>query len=140
MRIKALMVMGIILVALYAFRSQTAVQYKSIFKQPSNFPKPVYDFKNNPVTEAGFQLGRNLFYDTRFSRNNKISCGFCHIQGAAFTHHGHDISHGIDDRLGSRNSPPIMNMAWSKAFFWDGGVFHLDLQPLVPITTFSEMD
>jgi len=140
MRIKALMVMGIILVALYAFRSQTAVQYKSIFKQPSNFPKPVYDFKNNPVTEAGFQLGRNLFYDTRFSRNNKISCGFCHIQGAAFTHHGHDISHGIDNYVTMRNAPPIMNLAWSTAFMWDGRITNLDEQPFVPITDHVEMD
>nr|WP_261387978.1 cytochrome-c peroxidase [Chitinophaga pinensis] len=42
-----------------------------------------------------------------------MSCGFCHLQTAAFTHHGHDVSHGIDDRLGSRNSPPIMNLAWN---------------------------
>jgi cytochrome c peroxidase len=110
------------------------------FQRPVNFPEPVYDLSKNPVTKDGFELGRKLFYDPRLSRNNTIGCGTCHIQGAAFTHHGHDVSHGIDDRLGSRNSPPIINLAWSKAFFWDGGVFHLDLQPLVPITTFSEMD
>ena len=110
------------------------------FQRPVNFPEPTYDLSKNPVTKDGFELGRKLFYDPRLSRNNTIGCGTCHIQGAAFTHHGHDVSHGIDDRLGSRNSPPIMNLAWSKAFFWDGGVFHLDLQPLVPITTFSEMD
>lgn len=110
------------------------------FKNPSNFPDPVYDFSKNPVTREGFELGRKLFYDPRLSRNNTIGCGTCHIQGAAFTHHGHDVSHGIDDRLGHRNSPPIMNLAWSKAFFWDGGVFHLDLQPLVPITAHAEMD
>lgn len=110
------------------------------FKKPSNFPEPVYDLSENPVTKEGFELGRKLFYDPRLSRNNTIGCGTCHIQGAAFTHHGHDVSHGIDDRLGSRNSPPIMNMAWAKSFFWDGGVFHLDLQPLVPITTHAEMD
>ena len=110
------------------------------FQKPSNFPEPVYEMTKNPVTKEGFELGRKLFYDPRLSRNNTIGCGSCHIQGAAFTHHGHDVSHGIDDRLGSRNSPPIMNMAWSKAFFWDGGVFYLDLQPLVPITAHAEMD
>jgi len=110
------------------------------FQKPSNFPEPVYEMTENPVTKDGFELGRKLFYDPRLSRNNTIGCGTCHIQAAAFTHHGHDVSHGIDDRLGSRNSPPIMNMAWSKAFFWDGGVFHLDLQPLVPITANAEMD
>ena len=110
------------------------------FKKPSNFPEPGYNFSKNPITKEGFELGRKLFYDPRLSRNNTIGCGTCHIQSAAFTHHGHDVSHGIDDRLGSRNSPPIMNLAWTTAFFWDGGVFHLDLQPLVPITMHSEMD
>ena len=28
------------------------------FKKPGNFPEPVYDFKSNPVTQEGFELGR----------------------------------------------------------------------------------
>jgi cytochrome c peroxidase len=107
---------------------------------PANFPAPVYDFINNPLTEEGFALGRKLFYDPLLSRNNTISCGSCHIQGSAFTHHGHSVSHGIDDKLGTRNSPPIMNLAWSTSFFWDGGVFNLDLQPIAPVENPVEMD
>ena len=97
---------------------------------PSNFPEPVYKLKNNPVTEQGFELGRRLFYDTRLSRTNTISCGFCHMQPTAFTHHGHDVSHGVDDKLGRRNSLPIQNLLFYKTFFWDGGVHNLDLVPL----------
>lgn len=110
------------------------------FVKPPNFPEAVYRVDNNPVTQAGFELGRKLFYEARLSRNNTISCGSCHIQSSAFTQHGHDVSHGIDDRLGTRNSPPIMNLAWNTSFFWDGGVFDLDLQPLVPIENHAEMD
>ncbi|MET0464306.1 MAG: cytochrome c peroxidase [Chitinophagaceae bacterium] len=110
------------------------------FRQPANFPPPVYRMSDNPITEDGFILGRKLFYEPRLSRNNTVSCGSCHIQSSAFTQHGHDVSHGIDDRLGSRNSQAIMNLAWSPTFFWDGGVFDLDLQPIVPITNHVEMD
>ena len=110
------------------------------FVQPVNFPIPEYKLSSNPVTKAGFELGRALFYEPRLSRNNTISCGSCHIQSSAFTQHGHDVSHGIDDRLGTRNSPPIMNLAWNKAFMWGGGIFDLDLQPIAPITTHEEMD
>jgi len=110
------------------------------FQKPAHFPEPVYKLENNPVTEGGFELGRKLFYEARLSRNNTISCGFCHLQTSAFTHHGHDVSHGIDDRLGSRNAPPIMNLAWNTTFMWDGGVFDMDLQPVVPITSDVEMD
>lgn len=110
------------------------------FVKPANFPEPVYDLSKNPVTTAGFKLGRALFYDANLSRDGSISCGSCHIQSAAFTHHGHDLSHGIEDRLGSRNSPPIMNLAWHPTFFWDGGVHDLDLQPIAPIENPVEMD
>lgn len=110
------------------------------FQQPKNFPEPVYAFANNPITKDGFELGRMLFYEPRLSRNNTISCSSCHIQSSAFTQHGHDVSHGIDDRLGTRNSPPIMNLAWNKAFMWDGGIYDLDLQPIAPITAHEEMD
>ncbi len=107
---------------------------------PSNFPAPIYNLSSNPITVEGFELGRKLFYDTKLSRDGTISCGSCHIQGSAFTLHGHDVSHGIEDRLGVRNSPPIMNLAWSQFFFWDGGVFNLDLQPIAPIENPVEMD
>jgi cytochrome c peroxidase len=110
------------------------------FQKPTNFPEPVYDFKSNPVTREAFELGRKLFYETALSRDNSISCGNCHVQTSGFTQHGHDLSHGIEDRLGNRNSPPIMNLAWAKSFMWDGGVFHLDLFPVNPITNPVEMD
>lgn len=109
------------------------------FTKPDIFPTPVYHFETNPITEAGFVLGRKLFYDASLSANNTISCGFCHIQTSAFTQHGHSVSHGIFDSLGVRNTPPIMNLAWSPSFMWDGGIPNLDLQPIAPITNHIEM-
>jgi cytochrome c peroxidase len=110
------------------------------FYQPSNFPAPKYNFNNNPVTTAGFELGRKLFYDPILSRDNSTSCGSCHISFSAFTHHGHSVSHGIDNLLGIRNSPPVMNVAWSDEFMWDGGINQLDLLPIAPIENPVEMD
>jgi cytochrome c peroxidase len=110
------------------------------FQQPVNFPLPVYHFSTNNVTKEGFELGRKLFYEKLLSANNTISCGSCHIQTSAFTHHGHSVSHGIFDRMGTRNSPPIMNLAWNSSFMWDGGIFDLDLQAIAPITNHVEMD
>lgn|SRR5574343_295377 len=124
------------------FSAAVSIEYDTEpmpLNMPSNFPPPVYDLTSNPITKEGFELGRKLFYDPILSRDGTISCGSCHIQSSAFTHHGHDVSHGIDDRLGFRNSPPVMNLAWSRFFFWDGGVFHLDLQPVGPIENPDEM-
>lgn len=109
------------------------------FQKPQNFPQPSYHFSTNPVTKEGFELGRKLFYDRILSANNTISCGSCHIQTSAFTHHGHSLSHGIFDSMGIRNSPPVMNLAWNTSFMWDGGIADLDLQAIAPITNHVEM-
>jgi cytochrome c peroxidase len=107
---------------------------------PENWPQPEYNFKNNPLTEEGFQLGRELFYDPMLSKDNTISCASCHLQATGFTHVDHDLSHGISGKIGTRNSLTLQNLAWSKTFMWDGGVNHLDVQALAPITSEVEMD
>lgn len=107
---------------------------------PSNFPSIAYDVSLNPPTQKGFELGRKLFYDGRLSSDGLISCGFCHIQENAFTHHGHTVSHGVNNAAGTRNSPPIQNLAFQTTFMWDGATGHLDLQPLIPLTSPIEMN
>lgn len=107
---------------------------------PSNFPPLAYNIGLNPPTQKGFELGRKLFYDGRLSSDGLISCGFCHIQENAFTHHGHTVSHGVNNAAGTRNSPSIQNLAFQTAFMWDGATAHLDLQPLIPLTSPIEMN
>lgn len=110
------------------------------FNLPSNFPEPTYEIENNRPTQAGFELGKRLFYDGRLSSTGVISCGFCHIQDFAFTHHTHIVSHGVNGALGTRNAPSLQNMIFMEDFNWDGSVSHLDAQPIVPITTEFEMN
>jgi cytochrome c peroxidase len=107
---------------------------------PKNWPKPHYNFSKNPLSKEKILLGRMLFYDPILSRDNSISCASCHSQYTAFTHVDHDLSHGIEDRIGTRNSPALMNLAWSKSFMWDGAINHLDMQSLAPISHPDEMD
>lgn len=110
------------------------------FIVPRGWPAPVYNFQNNTLSNAGFELGRKLFYDTRLSRDNSTSCGSCHQAFAAFAHLDHNVSHGIENRLGTRNSPPLFNLNWHPSFFWDGGVNHIESQPINPIQNPVEMD
>jgi cytochrome c peroxidase len=107
---------------------------------PAGFPAPVYDFTKNKITPAGFVLGRRLFYDPILSRDSSVSCGSCHQRIAAFGHIDHKLSHGINGLIGTRNVPALQNLIWQPNFMWDGGINHLDLQPLAPITNASEMD
>ncbi|OYU79642.1 MAG: cytochrome-c peroxidase [Flavobacterium sp. BFFFF1] len=107
---------------------------------PSNFPAMAYDIALNPPTQKGFELGKKLFYDGRLSSDGLVSCAFCHVQEYAFTHHGHTVSHGVDNQSGTRNAPSIQNLAYQKAFMWDGATTHLDLQPVIPLTSPIEMN
>jgi len=111
-----------------------------LFVVPKNFPKPVYDFSNNPLSANKIALGKALFYDPILSKDNTISCSSCHLSYTAFTHTDHNLSHGIDNRMGTRNAPALMNLAWNKYFMWDGAVHHLDMQALAPISNHNEMD
>jgi len=104
---------------------------------PKGWPQPVYD---KPITEAGFELGKRLFYDPNLSRDGTISCANCHLSFTGFTHVDHKVSHGIEGRIGTRNAPVLINLAWNSTFHWDGGVNHLEMQALNPIQHVSEMD
>jgi cytochrome c peroxidase len=110
------------------------------FEVPKGWPQSKYDFKKNPLTEESFQLGRHLFYDPILSRDNTISCSSCHLQQTGFTHVDHQLSHGIEGKIGTRNSMAIINLAWNKDFMWDGGVNNLEVQAINPITSPTEMD
>lgn len=110
------------------------------FYVPAGFPQPVYDFANNEVTPDGFSLGRRLFYEPMLSRDNTVSCAFCHQQVSAFANTNHQFSHGIDGLFGTRNAPALFNLAWNQTFMWDGGINHIESQPLGPVANPVEMD
>lgn len=86
-------------------------------QQPTNFPSMVYDLTKNPLTAEGVSLGKSLFYDTQLSRDTTISCGSCHQQFAGFGHSDHALSHGIDNKFGTRNVPGLQNLGWEREFF-----------------------
>lgn len=110
------------------------------FYQPDHFPNPVYPIDEYPVTTAGFELGRELFYSTQLSSDNTISCASCHAQTHQFADHNIALSVGVNGLTGTRNAPAIFNMAWQPYFNWDGGVNHLDMFHLAPITSSVEMN
>jgi len=111
----------------------------TVFEVPDHFPEPKYDFSANPISEQGFELGRKLFYDPRLSVDGTVSCGSCHAQVHAFADHGLALSEGVDGKLGRRNAPGIYNLAWIPEFMWDGGIHHIELISLAPLTDSVEM-
>lgn len=137
MKIRLLIILSAIGVLLsLRFIHETSVP----FNYPSNWPEPTYNFESNPLTKDGIALGRKLFYDPKLSADSMVSCASCHLSFTGFTHIDHRVSHGIYDRVGTRNTGALVNLAWQKSFMWDGSINHLDFQPLAPLTNPLEMD
>lgn len=109
------------------------------FTVPNNFPSPVYDFNENPITEEGSALGRRLFHDNRLSSHLDVTCSSCHQQQAAYTTFDHDLGHGTNHQHTRRNVPVIFNMAWEHEFEWDGRTKKLSDQPMACMTAPEKM-
>ena len=121
------------------FQMADSTHQKKVLSYPANWPAIVYDFKKNPMSAAGFELGRALFYDPILSNDSSISCSSCHLSFTGFAHTDHTLSHGIEGQIGKRNAPALMNLIWSPVFHWDGGVLHLEQQAINPISQPDEM-
>lgn len=83
---------------------------------PEHFPVPKVP-DDNPMTEAKFQLGRHLFYDTRLSYNDTISCASCHHQAYGFGDNV-SVSIGASGDIGERNALPLVNVAYASHLNW----------------------
>jgi cytochrome c peroxidase len=111
---------------------------EKLFFIPEGFPIPVYNLSNS-FSETQFQLGKKLFFDPILSEDMTVSCSTCHLPEAAFSDPGNAFSTGINNTIGKRNSPALINLAWQTNFMWDGGVNHIEIQPLAPLTNPDEM-
>lgn len=95
---------------------------------------------DNPTTDAGATLGRVLFYDTRLSANDSVSCGTCHQQRYGFSD-PRRYSVGFDGRRTRRHSMSLTNARYYARgrFFWDERAATLEAQVLLPIQDAVEM-
>ncbi|WP_457596215.1 cytochrome-c peroxidase [Hydrogenimonas sp.] len=94
--------------------------------------------KRVPVDPEKAALGKKLFFDTRLSRDNTVSCATCHnIEDG-----GDDnlpVSFGIEGKTGTLNSPTVLNALFNFRQFWDGRAKDLKEQAAGPILNPVEM-
>jgi cytochrome c peroxidase len=81
-------------------------------------PPPPPDPSNRYADDsAAVELGRELFFDKRFSANGEVSCGTCHKPDRGFQD---DLARGRGVGVGGRRTMPIVGTAYSPWLFWDG--------------------
>jgi cytochrome c peroxidase len=84
---------------------------------------------------AAVAFGKRLFHDTRFSRNQAVSCASCHAPDQQFQD-GLPLARGV--AVGTRRSMPIVGAAHSPWLFWDGRKDSLWAQALGPLEDAAE--
>ena len=111
-------------------RQQAATIFGAL---PSQVTNPA-----NKLNDAKIDLGRQLYYDKRLSKNHDIACNSCHL----LDNIGQDsepTSPGHRGQRGGRNSPTVYNAAGHIAQFWDGRSPDLEAQAQGPILNPIEM-
>jgi len=93
---------------------------------------------DNPQTTRKILLGKQLYFDTRLSRDNTISCATCHSPTMGWSDKG-PTSEGIGKQMGGRRAPPASNSAYMPLQFWDGRSPSLEDQAKGPIQNPIEM-
>lgn len=95
--------------------------------------------EDNPSSEAKIELGRKLFFDTRLSVDNTVSCATCHHPEWAFTDRK-PVAEGVEGRKSMRNAPSILNSGFLETVMFDAHLPTLEMQVIVPIQEHVEMD
>jgi cytochrome c peroxidase len=94
--------------------------------------------KDNPLTRAKIELGRQLYFDPRLSVDGTVSCASCHAPDQGYGAHT-QFGVGVRGQKGGRNSPVSYNRILSSVQFWDGRAATLEEQAKGPIANPIEM-
>ena len=95
-------------------------------------PDPSNAYADNAQAAA---LGKKIFFDTRFSANEKVACATCHQPQRHFTD-GLARGRGIGEA--ARNTPSIVGAAYDAWFFWDGRRDSMWAQAMGPLENDQE--
>jgi cytochrome c peroxidase len=93
---------------------------------------------DSPQTDAKIRLGAQLYFDTRLSADNTISCASCHDPRTGWAN-PHPTDTGIRGQVGGRNSGTVINAGYMRYQFWDGREESLEGQAVGPIHNPIEM-
>ena len=115
---------------------------KALLERAQATFKPLPDLaemqKVRPFTEEQVKLGQQLWYETRLSKGNTVSCNSCHNLATA----GVDnmpTSAGHKSQFGARNPPTALNAALLGSQFWDGRAADVEEQAGGPLLNPVEM-
>ena len=107
-----------------------------MYKRQPLEPPPPDETNRFQADPRAARLGQMLFFDARVSANGEVSCATCHVPERAFTD-GRPVARGLGE--GHRNTPTVVNVSYSRWFFWDGRADTAWAQALQPLESEHEL-
>ncbi|WP_067149471.1 cytochrome-c peroxidase [Pseudotamlana agarivorans] len=101
---------------------------ESIFDANFLDPYSFTELTRDEDSQALRNLGEKLFYDTRISSQNNMSCASCHQPEKAFTDGLTKSLSNIQGKTVLRNAPTLLNAVYADRFFYDLRAFSLEQQ------------
>ena len=115
--------------------SLRALQQK--YRRPAAIPYP----KDNPYSQAKYELGRTLFFDPVLSDGKVRSCSTCHNPGLSWSDgQPHAIGENQEPLGSGLRSPTLIDVAWTPKLGWDGHFRDLESVAIGPITAPDNMN
>ncbi len=133
--LSVIVVIGIVLAGVWIStqpRTWTSAEIKTLQSLWIGSLPPVPDDGSNAVANnpQAASFGYQLFFDTRLSGNENVSCATCHRPERFFTD---DLKVAQGNKAGIRNTMSIIGAAYSPWMFWDGRKDSLWSQALSPL-------
>ncbi len=100
--------------------------------------EPRYPEDNQPPPHR-IELGKNLYFDKRLSRDGSMSCATCHDPNKGWAD-ALPRAAGFGGKELGRHSPTVINTAFNEVQFWDGRAATLEEQAVGPIMAAGEMN
>ena len=131
------------------YESASYVTDSKVVIQTLGERQPLYELSVNPplglpavpnhLDPAEIDLGRQLFFDRRLSKNETLSCAMCHIPEQGFTQNELATPVGHLGKGVRRNVPSLYNVAFAEDLFLDGREQSLEAQIWSPLLAENEM-
>jgi cytochrome c peroxidase len=124
----------LVMAGILAGSLETGAQESTALGPLPKMPIPAHNLQ----IDAKVELGKMLFFDTRLSKGNAISCAFCHNPGTGWAD-ARQFSIGVGGGQGGRQAPTVLNTGYQTFQFWDGRAGSLEEQALGPMHNPIEM-
>ena len=131
------------------YESVSYVTDSKVVIQALGARQPLYELSANPplglppvtseLDPAEIDLGRELFFDRRLSKNETLSCAMCHIPEQGFTQNELATPVGHLGKGVRRNVPSLYNVVFAEDLFLDGREQSLEAQIWSPLLAENEM-